>query len=74
MKKEDLKVGDTIYDTYTPASQGYATVTEITARGFKYDLHKQFNLGARFGYFTDGEAFLDDEYLQNSCRWELVDK
>jgi hypothetical protein len=74
MKKEDLKVGDRIED-FSTMQEGKATVTEITERGFKYKLDNLKVAHPRLGIMWDeGEAYLDDEYLQKSCHWKKIDE
>ena len=72
--KNNIKVGDRIKDTST-MSTGNATISEITERGFKFKLDTQFNAHPRLGItWAEGEAFIDDEYLQKSCHWKLIPK
>lgn len=56
MNKEDFKVGDRILDTYLKIS---GEIIEITSRGFKYKLDERVNLGARIGWYQEGEVFED---------------
>ena len=59
-----FKVGDRVRNTlalYWPD----AIVTEITDKGFKYDLVEPHELGPRYGRVTGGHAF-------ETTRWELA--
>lgn len=60
-----FKVGDKLRSTYSP-SFPTATVIEITALGFKYDLERPHLLSARLGSITGGESYTDDG-------WEFKD-
>lgn len=61
-----FKPGYRILDTY---SNYFATVTEITEKGFKYKLDEPHSLGARFGAYQEGEC-----YELGFPFWRLVDK
>jgi hypothetical protein len=66
IKQSKFKVGDRVL----PLNSLYrhypvATVTEITERGFKYRHDAPINLGARIGWYQEGEA-LDVDH------WELA--
>ena len=79
MKKEDLQVGDRIINR-SAWNMGEATVKEITDRGFKYKLDKRYDLGARYGWFDEGECYLvgpndlETQYLEKVCEWQKVNK
>lgn len=50
-----FKVGDRVLDTLQPRP---ATVTELTAKGFKYKLDEKHYIGSPyFGYTEEGEVF-----------------
>lgn len=50
----NFKIGDKIFYTHLKIP---GVVTEITSRGFKYKLDEPFNLGARLGFFQEGEVY-----------------
>jgi len=70
MTKSDIKVGDRIFN----AREGFATITEITERGFAYTLDQLHVAHPRLGIKWDsGECYLDEEWMQVSCHWTLAE-
>lgn len=67
MKMADVRVGMKLRDTHNPYYP-LLTVTEITTRGFKYELERPYSLGSRLGTQTGGEHY----GLNGQCWYELV--
>ncbi len=51
---QPFKVTDRIFNNYDGS---IATVTELTEKGFKYELDEPKNYGARIGVATGGECY-----------------
>jgi hypothetical protein len=74
MTKDDIKIGDRVKNKRVSHDE-IGIVTEITERGFKFDLISPCPFIPRMGLnVIGGEVFLESEYQQKYCNWEKVDK